>query len=643
MWTVPIFLETYPSGRTLSTGYDGANRAVWLQGLSDGSATNYIGNPNSSSTWAQYWPHGAVYYFIRGNSVWHAASYNNRLQPTESYEAVNNNSGQMLFVSCPNWGVNNNQNVYSLCPTASQTNDNGNLQSYAELQGGPGYSQFLQFNQSFTYDGANRLASITDGSNTRTFNYDSYGNMAVTANNGFSQNGVTPSSTSQFNSLNRLSTTGYDAAGNQLGLPSYCSNCLSYDAENRQTAYSYGANTTNYLYDAVGQRVEKTASGNAATLFVYDAFGQLAAEYATTVQTGLPCTTCYLSFDHLGSLRLMTDQNANVVARHDYLPFGEEIFSGSAGRNSDFDKNDSSNNKFSGQYRDPESGLDFFNARYFGAPLGRFLSPDPGNAGADAYHPQSWNAYAYVRNNPLAMVDPTGKDGCNVFNGTYEGSGSNFPCLLNSDPGAPPSQYDASQHYPSPAESPTSIAGGPGVAVGSMIGYQSPELAEGEAAYLSNVRSVIGWVAGDDPVTAMAFAPNDPVSPSACQSKILNAANNQFGTNYTDANVLKSSFNYSTGAPPGQGTLNLNISGSTAGVSTGYYPVNWWTYVIGYGPTLHVVSGPGGHGGLDSQQTLKFGPNQATFHIDSGYPYNPIGAFSHWLLNMTNAGGYPGC
>jgi hypothetical protein len=140
-----------------------------------------------------------------------------------------------------------------------------------------------------------------------------------------------------------------------------------------------------------------------------------------------------------------------------------------------------------------------------------------------------------------------------------------------------------------------------------------------------------------------AFAPNNGQEPPpACQAKILNATNNQFGTNYTDANVT-STFNYSTGAGPGQGTLNLNISGSTAGVSTGYYPVHWYTYIIGYGSTLHVVSGPGGHGGLDSQQTLPFGPNGGTFHIDSGYPINPIGAAFHWLLNMTKAGGYPKC
>ncbi len=107
-------------------------------------------------------------------------------------------------------------------------------------------------------------------------------------------------------------------------------------------------------------------------------------------------------------MRIVTDQNAHVVARHDYLPFGEEITSGYAGRSADFGKSDASNNKFTGQYRDPESGLDFFQARYFGAALGRFTSPDPRNAGADPANPQSWNAYAYVQNNPLNATDPSG-------------------------------------------------------------------------------------------------------------------------------------------------------------------------------------------------------------------------------------------
>ncbi len=57
---------------------------------------------------------------------------------------------------------------------------------------------------------------------------------------------------------------------------------------------------------------------------------------------------------------------------------------------------------------DSETGMDDFNTRYYGSAVGRFTSPDPMNLGADLLDPQSWNAYAYVRNNPLALVDPSG-------------------------------------------------------------------------------------------------------------------------------------------------------------------------------------------------------------------------------------------
>ncbi len=53
-------------------------------------------------------------------------------------------------------------------------------------------------------------------------------------------------------------------------------------------------------------------------------------------------------------------------------------------------------------------GLDYFGARYFSAAQGRFTSPDPANAGVSLTDPESWNAYAYVRNSPLRFVDPHG-------------------------------------------------------------------------------------------------------------------------------------------------------------------------------------------------------------------------------------------
>jgi uncharacterized protein RhaS with RHS repeats len=47
-------------------------------------------------------------------------------------------------------------------------------------------------------------------------------------------------------------------------------------------------------------------------------------------------------------------------------------------------------------------------ARYYSSSLGRFMAVDPGND-TNPEHPQTWNRYAYVRNNPLSNRDPDGR------------------------------------------------------------------------------------------------------------------------------------------------------------------------------------------------------------------------------------------
>ncbi len=89
---------------------------------------------------------------------------------------------------------------------------------------------------------------------------------------------------------------------------------------------------TNYVYDGDGNRVMKT-SGRQSTVYVYDAFGNLATEYAA--QGGYnPCgaATCYLTQDCLGSTRLVTGSNGNAARRYDFEPFGSEIPAGVGGR-----------------------------------------------------------------------------------------------------------------------------------------------------------------------------------------------------------------------------------------------------------------------------------------------------------------------
>ncbi|MGC8917658.1 MAG: RHS repeat-associated core domain-containing protein, partial [Thermoanaerobaculum sp.] len=57
---------------------------------------------------------------------------------------------------------------------------------------------------------------------------------------------------------------------------------------------------------------------------------------------------------------------------------------------------------------DASTGYDYMHARYYASVAGRFLSVDPGRD-YDPKSPQSFNLYAYVRNNPVSAVDKDGR------------------------------------------------------------------------------------------------------------------------------------------------------------------------------------------------------------------------------------------
>jgi RHS repeat-associated protein len=152
---------------------------------------------------------------------------------------------------------------------------------------------------------------------------------------------------------------------------------------------------------------------------VHDSAGTLVAEYSNTPVPSGDVGTQYLTYDHLGSTRLIT--NATGVARcYDYLPFGEELVAGVDGRNASCYETgtetlgqDVESTKFTGKERDAETGLDYFGARYFSGAQGRWTSPDWSAVPqpipyADLTNPQTLNLYSYVRNNPLSQSDQDG-------------------------------------------------------------------------------------------------------------------------------------------------------------------------------------------------------------------------------------------
>jgi RHS repeat-associated protein len=103
--------------------------------------------------------------------------------------------------------------------------------------------------------------------------------------------------------------------------------------------------------------------------------------------------------------------------RYDYLPFGEGLDDTYNGQSAMYSigalpqPSYGQSMKFTSKERDSESGLDWFDTRYFSAAQGRYTSPDGMIAKKEwLSDPQRWNHYAYVRNNPLRYIDPKGED-----------------------------------------------------------------------------------------------------------------------------------------------------------------------------------------------------------------------------------------
>ncbi|HEX5473765.1 MAG TPA: RHS repeat-associated core domain-containing protein [Vicinamibacterales bacterium] len=107
-------------------------------------------------------------------------------------------------------------------------------------------------------------------------------------------------------------------------------------------------------------------------------------------------TVEYYGTDAAGSVRVVFDASGNVLSRMDYMPFGQELFSGLFAPEA----------RFGGQTTDEETAQGNFHARQYQARTGRFVRTDPVFDGL--FDPQRWNRYAYAVNNPLAYGDTTG-------------------------------------------------------------------------------------------------------------------------------------------------------------------------------------------------------------------------------------------
>ena len=273
--------EQYPSGRQVSTCYDGAGWALQVLGQSTTYASGgseyqppYVG--------LQYGLDGqlasAAFGIVSGSpAVSETRNYSlDRLQLT-GITATNGQGTELLALGFT-WGG---------LPTYNNTpGNNGNLQQQT-IQ-----VPAVTHTQQYGYDTANRILSaneseqLTYGGTTHpwgmTFGFDPYGNH-WSSTTGITLSPSGPTSQSQFNpSNNPLLADGYDTAGHLTSDPNLGN--VTYYAEGKQYTVTNSGNVGTYYYDAEGRRVQKLVSGTVSgtATYVYDAAGQLTAEYSNS-------------------------------------------------------------------------------------------------------------------------------------------------------------------------------------------------------------------------------------------------------------------------------------------------------------------------------------------------------------------------
>ena len=332
----------------------------------------------------------------------------------------------------------------------------------------------------YVYDKLGRVVVSADAPpsmpvvHKQSYTYETYGNLSSINTAG---RGLTTLATTGVS--NRLATVsngvvsapvGYDAEGNFV---SYQGATYEYDALNMMRKSVAGAVTRSYVYTASDERIgtiEQTGSGVRSEWTIRDSAGRVLRRFSTEsngewkwqedyiyrgsqmLAAAVPdsAKTRHFHLDHLGTPRLITGNGGAEISRHTYHPFGEEIAPAAGAREK---------KQFTSHERDSES-LDYMHARFYAPFMGRFLSVDPVmNLESAISSPQGWNRYSYVRNNPMRLADPDGRNGVDAL----------F---------TPPSAWQESDR-----DGRGAVLGAAGGALG-ILAFYSPDLARAAAPYV---------------------------------------------------------------------------------------------------------------------------------------------------------------
>lgn len=288
--------------------------------------------------------------------------------------------------------------------------------------------------QSFGYDGLDRLVSASVSAVQYGYAYDATGNRTSRTVAGTAYaNGIAATS-NRLTSVQTPGTSGtvtntylHDAAGN---LTSDGAASFTYGSRGRASSVTVAAGTLGYLYNGLELRTVKTGPVSVvpggAAYYVYDEAGQQLGEYdsagvpvhETIYLNGLPVGVIrqtrtgsgatlnvqsvadFVYSDHLATPRVIARSSDHTIAwRWD----GAEAFGATApNENPNGLGAYKFNQRFPGQSFDAETGAFYNWHRSYSPALGRYVQSDP--IGLDG----GINTYSYAGGSPVGFVDPDG-------------------------------------------------------------------------------------------------------------------------------------------------------------------------------------------------------------------------------------------
>jgi RHS repeat-associated protein len=280
----------------------------------------------------------------------------------------------------------------------------------------------------FQYDFLNRLRVWNHASSawTETYDYDDIGNL--TRRRGAGPGGVEVDDPFTFTGPGggpHAVKTGpdgayaYDELGNQTTAPGRTAQFWEFGLPRQITS---SGTTTTFKYDALHDRVLKSNNQGSSTISIGGLYEKRVTSSDTTYAyyvvgergvvaqieidgLGNPHVNG-LHDDHLGSAVLVTNETGEP-STIDFDPWGRKVTYDSNGRPIGVNMSVAGLRiGFTGHDEDDELGLVNMRGRLYDPKQRRFISPDP--FVSDPFNGQSHNRYAYVLNNPLNLIDPSG-------------------------------------------------------------------------------------------------------------------------------------------------------------------------------------------------------------------------------------------